>query len=126
MINKNYIIKINTLGDPSYDTLTNFKTLSNVVAFCGDLYMMDYHAVEHGIDIGCEGKKYYIEVIINNIDMTEWYFIDLNKTVEDLVNNFSRYGKFEVETELKEVDEPTEIPEYFREHYYINSYHDFY
>lgn len=121
MINKNYIIKITTLGDPSYDTLTNFKALSNVVVFCGDLYVIDYHGIEHGIDIGCEGKKYYIKVIINKIDV-----IDLNRTVEDLVNNFSRYGKFEVEAELKEVNEPTEIPEYFREHYYMNSYHDFY
>jgi hypothetical protein len=126
MLNKNYIIKITTSGDPSYDILTNFKALSNVVAFCGDLYSMDYHGVEHGIDIGCEGKNYYIKVIINEINMIEWYFIDLNETVEDLVNKFSRYGKFEVETELKEVKEPTEIPEYFREHYYINSYHDFY
>lgn len=124
MMNKNYIIKITTLGDPSYDTLTNFKALSNVVVFCGDLYVIDYHGIEHGIDIGCEGKKYYIKVIINKVDTIEWQ--DLIETVKDLVNNFSRYGKFEVEAELKEVNEPTEIPEYFREHYYMNSYHDFY
>ena len=68
-------------------------------------------------------QMYYIKVIINNFDCSIY---DLKETAEDLVNNFSRYGKFEVEAELKEVNEPTEIPEYFREHYYMNSYHDFY
>lgn len=122
---KNYIITVKTIGDEKYDTITMAKVLSNVVALCGDLYSIDYHGVEHGIFMYYEEDKemYYIKVIINNFDLK----YDIKETAEELVNNFSRYGTFnDVSSEIKEVPEPTEIPENYIEHYYVNSYHDFY
>ena len=123
---KNYIITIKTRGDEKYDTITMAKVLSNVVAFCADLYSIDYHGIEHGIFMYYEEDEemYYIKVIINNFDCNIY---DLKETAEDLVNNFSRYGTFnDISSEIKELSEPTEIPENYIEHYYVNSYHDFY
>lgn len=122
---KNYIITVKTSGCEKYDTITTVKVLSNVVAFCTDLYSIDYHGVEHGIFMYYEEDEemYYIKVIINNFD---WEY-DIKETAEDLVSNLSRYGTFnDVSSEIKEVPEPTEIPENYIEHYYVNSYHDFY
>ena len=122
---KNYIITVKTSGCEKYDTITTVKVLSNVVAFCIDLYSIDYHGVEHGIFMYYEEDEemYYIKFIINNFD---WEY-DIKETAEDLVSNLSRYGTFnDVSSEIKEVPEPTEIPENYIEHYYVNSYHDFY
>lgn len=122
---KNYIITVKTSGCEKYDTITTVKVLSNVVAFCIDLYSIDYHGVEHGIFMYYEEDEemYYIKVIINNFD---WEY-DIKETAEYLVSNLSRYGTFnDVSSEIKEVPEPTEIPENYIEHYYVNSYHDFY
>ena len=122
---KNYIITVKTSGCEKYDTITTVKVLSNVVAFCIDLYSIDYHGVEHGIFMYYEEDEemYYIKVIINNFD---WEY-DIKETAEDLVSNRSRNGTFnDVSSEIKEVPEPTEIPENYIEHYYVNSYHDFY
>jgi hypothetical protein len=118
---KNYIIKIKTYLE-GRDKVTMLKILSNVVAFSGDLYSIDYHGVEHGIITGCEGDEFYIKIIINNLD---WDY-DILETVDEIINNFSRYGAFDVYSEVQEVSEPTEIPKYYIEHYYISSYHDFY
>ena len=121
---KNYLIDISTKGNGTFDELTMAKVLSNVVAFCGDLYSMDYHGIEHGIFTGYDEdlKIFHINIIINNLD---WDY-DILETVEDIINNFSRYGTFDTYSEIKEVDEPTTIPVCYVEHYYVNSYHDFY
>lgn len=120
---KNFIITVKTYGDKKYDVVTNMKVLSNVVAFCGDLYSLDYQGYEHGIDMGYDGEgMFYIEVIINNFDLS----YNIMETAEDLSNNFSRYGTFDVFVKITEVPTPTEIPEHYIEHYYVNSYHDFY
>ena len=119
---KNFIIKIKTYGNEKYDKITMIKILSNVVAFSGDLYSIDYHGFEHGIVKGCEKNEYYIKIIINNFDCK----YDITETVEEIVENFSRYGTFDTYSEVKEVPEPTEIPAYYIEHYYVSSYHDFY
>lgn len=121
---KNYLIDISTKGNGEFDELTMAKVLSNVVAFSGDLYSIDYHGVEHGIFMGYEEttETYHIKITINNLD---WDY-DILETVDEIINNFSRYGTFNVYSEVQEVSEPTEIPEYYIEHYYVNSYHDFY
>lgn len=121
---KNYLLDISTKGNGEFDELTMAKVLCNVVAFSGDLYSIDYHGVEHGIGIGYEEttETYHINIIINNFDCT----YDIIETAEEIVNNFSRYGTFDTQVEIKDNDEPTEIPEYYIEHYYVNSYHDFY
>lgn len=118
---KNYIIKIKTIATGK-DKVTMLKILSNVVAFSGDLYSLDYHGVEHGITTGCEGDEFYIKIIINNFECN----YDILETVEEITDNFSRYGTFDVDSEVKEVPEPTEIPKHYIEHYYVSSYHDFY
>lgn len=120
---KNYIIKIVVKQNEEFDTLTTFKALSNAVAFCGDLYSADYHGYGNGIDIGCENDDFYVKIILNEID---WDDYDVMDTVKDFVGMLARYGTFDSFSVIEEVDEPTEIPEYFMEHYYINSYHDFY
>jgi hypothetical protein len=121
---KNYLLDISTKGNGDFDELTMAKVLSNVVAFSGDLYSIDYHGVEHGIFMGYEEttETYHIKIIINNFDCP----YDIMETVEEIVNNFSRYGTFDTQSKIIENKEPMEIPEYYIEHYYVNSYYDFY
>jgi hypothetical protein len=121
---KNYLLDISTKGNGDFDELTMAKVLSNVVAFSGDLYSIDYHGVEHGIFMGYEEttETYHIKIIINNFDCP----YDIMETVEEIVNNFSRYGTFDTQSNIIENKEPMEIPEYYIEHYYVNSYYDFY
>ena len=120
---KNYVIKVIVKENEKFDTLTMFKALSNSVAFCGDLYSADYHGYGNGIDIGCENNDFYVKIILNGID---WEDYDVTDTVIDLLDVLERYGTFDTVSEIVETNEPTEIPEYFMEHYYIHSYHDFY
>ena len=119
---KNYMIKIKTYGNNKYDKITMLKILCNVVAFSGDLYSIDYHGYEHGITNGCEGNEFYIKIIINNFECK----YDIRETVDEVVDNFSRYGEFDTQSEIEEFSEPIEIPDYYIEHYYVSSYHDFY
>jgi hypothetical protein len=118
---KNYILQIKTRRIEKYDKTSMMKVLSNVVAFSADLYSLDYNGVEHGINMGYdENDIFCIEIIINNFN----FDYDIVETVDELKENFSKYGKFKVYSKIKENLKPTKIPDQYIEHYYINSYND--
>lgn len=115
---KNYLIDVKTVEMLPHSFETMYKILSNVIAFSGDLYCIDYHGVEHGVFMGYEDGIYHIKIIINNFN---WDY-DIIELIEDLSNNFARYKIFNIASDVKEVDAPTPIPENYIEHYYVNSY----
>ena len=114
---KNYVIDVKT-ENVQYSFETMYKVLSNVIAFSGDLYCIDYHGVEHGVFRGYDDGVYCIKIIINNFD---WDY-DITELIEELSNNFARYKIYDITVDIKECDKPTTIPENYIDHYYVNSY----
>ena len=101
------------------------KSMSNMIAFNGALYSLDYHGYENGSKWLVEDGVYKLIVIVNDDPDEEW--AEAPETViEDVRNEIKRRG-YKItrwNVEIFRSEDKIEIPEDYIDQYYANSYFD--
>lgn len=102
------------------------KSMSNMIAFNGSLYMLDYHGFGNGSKWTVEDGVYKLTIIVNNDCEDDELIItpeDIILEVKDEIQRRNyRIYRWNVETFYSE--EHIEIPEDYVDQYFARSYFD--
>lgn len=124
---KNYKIEFNFVN-VEHSEEDMMKAMSNMIAFNGSLYMLDYHGFQNGSGWTVEDGVYKLTIIINvNKDYGHWEFIVTDEDVIADVENEIYRRNYKINDWYAKVtysDDIIEIPEDYVEQYYANSYFD--
>ena len=102
------------------------KSMSNMIAFNGSLYMLDYHGFANGAKWAVEDGIYKLTVIVNK-DYGDGKFVI---TPEDVINDVKdeiqrrNYKIYKWNVKIFRSEESIEIPEDYVDQYFANSYFD--
>lgn len=120
----NYKIIFN-FTDVEHSDIDMDKIMSNMIAFNGTLYSLDYHGFENGSGWGIEDGIYKLIVIVNG-DVEDYWFETPDEIISDVEEEIKRRGyrinKWNVE--ITRSHKRIEIPEGYIDQYYANSYFD--
>ena len=102
------------------------KSMSNMIAFNGSLYMLDYHGFANGSKWTVEDGIYKLTVIVNK----DYGDGELIITPEDVINDVKdeiqrrNYRIYKWKVEIFRSEESIEIPKDYVDQYFANSYFD--
>ena len=102
------------------------KSMSNMIAFNGSLYMLDYHGFGNGAGWAVEDGIYKLTVIVNNDCGDEELVITAEDIVLDVKDEIQRrnYRIYKWNVEIFYSEEIIEIPEDYVDQYFARSYFD--
>ena len=102
------------------------KSMSNMIAFNGSLYMLDYHGFGNGSGWTVEDGVYKLTIIVNK----EYGDGELIITPEDIILDVKdeiqrrNYRIYKWNVKIFYSEESIEIPENYVDQYFANSYFD--
>lgn len=102
------------------------KSMSNMIAFNGSLYMLDYHGFANGAKWTVEDGIYKLTVIVNKDYGDGELFITPEDVVLDVKDEIQRrnYRIYKWNVQIFYSEESIEIPEDYVDQYFANSYFD--
>ena len=102
------------------------KSMSNMIAFNGSLYMLDYHGFANGSGWTVEDGIYKLTVIVNNDYEDEEIVIAPEDIILDVKDEIQRrnYRIYRWNVEIFYSEESIEIPEDYIDQYFARSYFD--
>lgn len=103
------------------------KSMSNMIAFNGSLYMLDYHGFGNGSGWTVEDGVYKLTIIVNNdCGDDELIIIPPEYIVLDVKDEIQRrnYRIYKWNVEIFYSEESIEIPEDYVDQYFARSYFD--
>ena len=102
------------------------KSMSNMIAFNGSLYMLDYHGFANGAKWTVEDGIYKLTVIVNKDYGVGELFITPEDIVLDVKDEIQRrnYRIYKWNVQIFYSEESIEIPEDYVDQYFARSYFD--
>ena len=102
------------------------KSMSNMIAFNGSLYMLDYHGFANGAKWAVEDGIYKLTVIVNKDHGDGELFITPEDVIHDVKDEIQRrnYRIYKWNVKIFRSEESIEIPEDYVDQYFANSYFD--
>jgi hypothetical protein len=102
------------------------KSMSNMIAFNGSLYMLDYHGYGNGSGWAVEDGVYKLTIIVNKDYGDGEPIITPEDIVLDVKDEIQRrnYRIYKWNVKIFYSEESIEIPEYYVDQYFANSYFD--
>lgn len=100
------------------------KSMSNMIAFNGSLYMLDYHGFGNGSGWSVEDGIYKLTVIVNKDYGDGELFITPEDIILDVKDEIQRrnYRIYKWNVQIFYSEESIEIPEDYVDQYFANSY----
>jgi hypothetical protein len=102
------------------------KSMSNMIAFNGSLYMLDYHGFGNGAKWTVEDGIYKLTVIVNKDYGDDELIITPEDIVLDVKDEIQRrnYRIYKWNVKIFYSEESIEIPEDYVDQYFARSYFD--
>ena len=102
------------------------KSMSNMIAFNGSLYMLDYHGFGNGSGWAVEDGVYKLTIIVNKDYGDGELIITPEDIVSDVKDEIQRrnYRIYRWNVEIFYSEESIEIPEDYIDQYFARSYFD--
>ena len=102
------------------------KSMSNMIAFNGSLYMLDYHGFGNGSGWTVEDGVYKLTIIVNKDYGDDELIITPEDIILDVKDEIQRrnYRIYKWNVKIFRSEESIEIPEDYVDQYFANSYFD--
>ena len=102
------------------------KSMSNMIAFNGSLYMLDYHGFGNGSGWTVEDGVYKLTIIVNKDYGDDELIITPEDIILDVKDEIQRrnYRIYKWNVKIFRSEESIEIPEDYVDQYFARSYFD--
>lgn len=122
---KNYKI-VFSFTEVEHNEEDMMKSMSNMIAFNGSLYMLDYHGFGNGSGWTVEDGVYKLTVIVNKDYGDDELIITPEDIILDVKDEIQRrnYRIYKWNVKIFYSEESIEIPEDYVDQYFANSYFD--